>query len=60
MPIRAVDPRTPAPVPPDPPWSWTVAELGAHLTENQRLTLLARFRALGYDVHEWHNPGGTP
>lgn len=52
MPILAT-PQTAVEPPPEPalvePWSWTVVELGPHLTENQRQTLLARFRALGYD-----------
>lgn len=50
MPILATpQPATEPPPPLAEPWSWTVVELGPHLTENQRQTLLARFRALGYD-----------
>jgi hypothetical protein len=63
MPIAAVDNRTPSPPPtpaPQPPWSWTVAELGPHLTESQRQTVLGRLRAIGFDVHAWTNPEGTP
>lgn len=53
MPIIASVPE-PTPDPSaQPPWSWSVLELGDHLTANQRLTLLARLRAIGYDVHEW-------
>lgn len=36
--------RTPPP-PPNPPWDWTVAELGPYLTEAMRQSLLARFRS---------------
>jgi hypothetical protein len=57
----------PPPPPPDPgpqpnpaaavpPWSWPVAELGLHLTEAQRQTVLARFRALKFDATTWQYP----
>lgn len=44
---------TPLPQPDPPPWSWTVAELGSHLTASQQASLLARFRALGFAVTTW-------
>ena len=52
-PIAVQPPPPPDPLPMAEPWTWTVAQLGPHLTESQRQTLLARFRALGFNASTW-------
>lgn len=67
MPISLPAPPPPPDPDPDPepepvpqlsePWSWTVAELGRHITASQQETLLARFRAVGFkDIRTWTYP----